>query len=141
MSFDLFISFDGECRTAVEFYATVFNSEVIGLMTYGQSPPSPDYIIPEEDKERVMYSCVPIFGCNVMFCDIPSGRPLTKGDNICPTLGTKDAEEIKHLFSALKEGGEVEMELQETFWSDLYGMVTDKYGITWQLSHDSGKAY
>lgn len=139
MSFDLFINFDGECREAVEFYAKTFKSEVQDLMTYSQMPPDPDYTIPEEDKNRVMYSCVPIFGCNVMFCDNPSGMQLIKGNNLSPTIGTKDIEEIKRLYSELSEGGEVGMELQKTFWSDLYGMVTDKYGIIWQLSHDSGK--
>ncbi len=133
-SFDLFINFNGECREAVAFYAKVFQSEVKDLMTYGQTPPGTDYVVPEADKERIMYSCVPFFGCNVMFCDNPSDMPLQKGNNISPTLGTDDKEEIKRLFKELSEGGQVFMELQKTFWSDLYGMVADKYGITWQLS-------
>lgn len=139
MSFDLFINFDGECREAVEFYAKVFKSEVLQMMTFSEMPPDPNYTVSEADKDRIMYSCVPIFGCNVMFCDNPSDMPLIKGNNISPTISTTDMEEIKRLFYALSESGEVGMELQQTFWSDLYGMVTDKYGIIWQISHDSGK--
>lgn len=141
MSFDLFINFDGECREAITFYAKVFQSEVQHLMTFSEMPPDPNYPISEADKNRVMYSCVPIFGCNVMFCDNPSGMPLIRGNNISPTLSTKSQEEIKRIFHALSENGEIGMELQKTFWSDLYGMVTDQYGIIWQISHDSGKAY
>lgn len=137
MSLELFINFDGECREAVDFYAKVFQSEVQGLMTYDQMPPEPDFTVPEEDKKRVMYSCVPICGSNVMFCDNPTGMPLMKGNNLSPTIVTKDMEEIRRLYGALLEGGEIGMELQKTFWSDLYGMVTDKYGILWQFSHES----
>ena len=135
MSFDLFINFDGNCREAAEFYAKVFQSEVQRLMTYSDAPPDPDYATPEADRNRIMYCQVPIFGHNVMFSDCPSGMEFIQGNNICPTLGTGDKDEIRRLFAALAEGGEEDMELQQTFWSELYGMVTDKYGVTWQLSY------
>ncbi len=134
-NFSLFINFDGECREAIKYYAKVFETEVQGLMTYGEMPPDPNYVMPEADKNRVLYSSIELFGCNVMFCDIPSGLPLVKGNNISPVLGTDDETELRRVFSALSEKGEVDMELQATFWSGLYGMVTDQYGITWQLSH------
>lgn len=138
MSFSLFINFDGECRQAVEFYAKVFKSEVMGLMGYDQMPPDPSYTIPEEDKSKVMYACVPICGCNVMFCDLPAEMPLVKGNNISPTISPDSMDEVRRIFNELKEGGTVDMELAKTFWSDLYGMVTDKFGVIWQISHDSG---
>jgi len=137
MAFDLFINFDGECREAAEFYARVFKSEIQGLMTYADAPPCPGYETSEADKSRVMYCCVPIAGCNVMLSDCPSGSDYVKGNNICPTIGLKDAVEIRRLFGELKEGGEEDMPLNKTFWSELFGMVTDKYGITWQLCHVS----
>ncbi len=138
-TFSLFINFDGNCREATEYYAKVFQSEVQGLMTYGQLPPNEDEPLSDEDKDRVLYSVVPIFGCNVMFCDVPSSMPLTKGDNLNPTLGTDDKEEIRRVFTELSEGGEVLMPLEKTFWSELYGMVQDKYGIIWQLSFDAAR--
>jgi len=134
-SFDLFINFDGNCREAVNFYAEVFHTKSEGLMTYGDAPPSEGYVTPEEDKDRILYCSLLIFGCNVMFCDCPPGNGFIKGNNICPTIGSDDKEEISRIFNALKQGGQVEMELQQTFWSDLYGMVADRYGIIWQLSH------
>lgn len=135
-SFSLFINFDGNCREAIEFYAKVFKSEVKGLMTYSQMPPDPNYPVPDADKDNVAYCSVPIFGCEVMFCDVPSSMPLTKGDNISPTLGTDDQAEIRRIFDELSQGGEVLMALEKTFWSDLYGMVQDKYGVIWQLSQE-----
>jgi PhnB protein len=108
-------------------------------MTYGQMPSDPNYAIADEDKEHVMYSVIPIFGCNIMFCDVPSDMPLTRGDNINPTLGSDDKEEIRRIFFELSEGGEILMSLEKTFWSELYGMVQDKFGIIWQLSYDDGE--
>lgn len=108
-------------------------------MTYGQMPPDPNYPVPDEDQDNVLYCNVPIFGCNVMFCDVPSNMPLTKGDNISPTLGTDDKDEIQRIFAELSQGGEVLMPLEKTFWSELYGMVQDKYGVIWQVSYDGGE--
>lgn len=143
MSFDVFFNFDGECKEAVEFYAKAFNSQIVDMMSYGDMPPNPDFIVPESHKTRIMYACVPIFGCNVMFSDMPDGMPLIKGNNISPTISSKDKDELTRVFHALAAGGEIGEELGKTFWSDMYGMVTDKFGIIWQISHDSdsGKTY
>ena len=137
VSFDLFMNFNGNCREAVDFYAKVFKSEVEGLMTYGDMPPDPSFIVPDSKRDLIMYACVPIYGSRVMFCDYINDEVIV-GNNICPTIGTGDADEIRRLYMELQAGGSVGTELQQTFWSDLYGMVTDKYGIIWQLSHEKG---
>ena len=139
MSLDLMINFDGDCRQAIEFYAKVFETEPQGTMTYGQAPHTAGYTVPEAAKERIMYSAMQIHGVTVMLMDYPPGMPLVKGDNISPTITSKDMEEIRRLFAALKTGGEVDMELQETFYSALTGAVTDQFGVGWQLVHDSGR--
>jgi PhnB protein len=138
-SLQLFINFNGECREAVEFYSKVFKSEAVNLMTYSQMPPDPNYAVSEADKNKIMYCSIQVFGCNVMFSDVPEGSRFIKGNNFNPTIVTEDMNELRRLFDELKEGGEVIMELQKTFWSDLYGMLTDKYGVIWGLSHDSGR--
>jgi PhnB protein len=132
-SFDVFFTFNGNCREAANFYAKVFKSEVSDFMTYGQAPPTDGYTVPEADKERIIYCCVPIYGCNVMLSDAPTDSPAIVGCNVSPTLGDDNPEEVRRIFNELKEGGEVAMDLAKTFWSDLYGMVTDKYGIVWQI--------
>ena len=133
MQLELFINFDGNCRDAVEFYAKVFKSEVGNLMTYGDVPPDPSYALSEADKDRIMYAGVPIGGITVMFMDMPSDSPLTVGDNINPTISIDDKDEVTRIFNELKEGGEVYMELQKTFYSEWYGMVKDKFGVIWHI--------
>jgi len=139
MTLEPFVSFNGNCREAVEFYSKVFKTEAPKFMTFRDAPPDDDMGLSEADKDLIMYTDLNIFGVQVMFSDTPPGMPFVAGNNISLTLITKDEDEIRRLFRELGEGGEVDMELQETFWSNLYGMVTDKFGISWQLSHDSGK--
>jgi PhnB protein len=131
MSLDVFLSFNGECRSALDFYAGVFGSRPGDVMTYGQNPEGG---AAEADKDRVLYAYLPVFGANVMFSDCPSDYDCVCGSNISLTLGTDDESEIKRVFGALADGGTVQMPLGSTFWSGLFGMVTDKFGITWQLS-------
>ena len=106
-------------------------------MTYGDGPQDGDMGLSDVDKGLVMYTDLNIFGVQVMFSDTPSGMPFIAGNNISLTLVTDDEAEIRRLFGELSEGGEVDMELQPTFWAHLYGMLTDKFGISWMLSHNS----
>ena len=135
MRIELFINFDGNCREAVEFYAKVFKSEVTNLMTYEQAPPVPGYTVPDADKNRVLYAGVPVGNMVVMFSDCASGSPFIAGNNICPTFSTDDKAEIERVYNDLKEGGEVYMELGKTFFSEMFAMVKDKFGVIWQISH------
>ena len=73
-----------------------------------------------------------------MFSDNFPGMPFIVGNNISLTIVSDNLDEIKSFFNQLKEGGNVGMELQETFWSKCYGNVTDKFGIQWQLSYGDG---
>ncbi|MCL2409786.1 MAG: VOC family protein [Oscillospiraceae bacterium] len=129
MTLDVFLNFDGDCREALDFYAEVFRVAVPdNIQTYEQGG------FGEGNEGRVLYASLPIFGSNVMFSDCPAGSDYVKGSNIALTLGSSDKSEIERIFNAFAEGGEVDMPLGQTFFSEFYGMVTDKFGITWQLS-------
>jgi len=134
MSVDIYLNFNGNCREAVEFYADVFGTEKPQIMTFGETPPSPDFQLPEEAKDLVMHTRLNIDGSNVMFSDVFPGMPFVAGNNITLALVNNNMDEIKSTFNKLKVGGTVDMELQETFWSKLYGQVTDKFGIIWQFN-------
>ena len=62
--------------------------------------------------------------------------PFTQGNNISPVVSLKKDADVSRAFDRLKAGGTVDMELQTTFWSPLYGMVTDRFGVSWQLMID-----
>lgn len=135
MAVDVFINFNGNCREAVEFYAEVFETEKPQIMSFGDTPPDPEFPIADEAKNLVAYTSLNINGSDVMFSDTFPGMPFTIGNNISLTISSKNMDEIKSLFNKLKEGGTVGMDLQETFWSKCYGSVTDKLGIGWQFNY------
>lgn len=139
MGVELYINFNGNCREAVEFYKEAFNTEEPKFMTFGEAPPNPDFVIPEEAKNLVMHTELTIAGSRVMFSDTFPGSPFTVGNNISVTVVSDDENFIRSSFEKLQEGGKVSMPLQETFWSKCYGNLEDKFGIGWQLSLDNNK--
>ncbi|WP_144529099.1 VOC family protein [Peribacillus simplex] len=137
MSVDAYLNFNGNCREAVEFYAEVFGTEQPNIMTFGETPPNPEFALPEEAKDLVMHTRLNINGSNVMFSDTFPGMPFIEGNNISLAYVGSDLDEIKSIFNKLSVGGTVGLELQETFWSKIYGQLTDKFGINWQFNFES----
>lgn len=137
MAIDVYLTFKGNCREAAEFYAEVFKTEKPEIMTFGESPQNPDYVLPEEAKDLVLHTRLNINGSNIMFSDTFPGSPFMEGNNISLAFVSKEEDVVKSAFNALKEGGRVSMELQETFWSKCYGSLRDKFGIEWQFSHET----
>ncbi|QAY66084.1 VOC family protein [Paenibacillus protaetiae] len=134
MPIDVYFNFNGNAREAIAFYADAFEAEAPAIIRFGDSPPNPDHPLPEEAKDLVMHANMKILGSTVMFSDVFPGMAFTVGSNITLSISTNDEEQLKRIFHKLKVGGEVNMELQETFWSKLYGQVTDPYGVLWQLN-------
>ena len=139
MAVEVYLIFNGNCREAVSFYEKAFNTSKPEIMTFGDSPQNPSYPLPEEAKELVMHTRLSIFGSTVMFSDTFPGNPFTVGNNVTLAVVSDDEAKMREAFDSLKDGGEVKMELQETFWSKCYGALTDKFGVEWQFSYEENK--
>jgi PhnB protein len=137
MAVQVYINFNGNCREALDFYAKTFGTEKPQIMLFGDTPSDSGFPLSEETRNLVMHASLTIEGTPVMFSDVPPGMSLATGNNISLIIGSKDMDRIKLMFNKLKENGTVGMELQETFWSKLYGFVTDKFGIGWQINYES----
>lgn len=135
LQFDIFINFDGNCMEALQFYANVFKVEPQGVMQFKDAPVNPDYPIAQEHMDKVMYASFAIGNNNIMLSDDIMGT-LVNGNTITLTLGSKDKEALTTIFHELAREGTILMPIQKTFWSDVYGIVQDKFGIRWQVSHD-----
>lgn len=138
MSVNVYMIFNGNCREAVEYYAEVFGTGTPEISRYGDMPPEPGYEMPEEMKDRVMHTSLDIHGSAVMFSDGMSDSPVPFGKNINVTVVDDDLDKLTEEFNRLGQDGKIQMEMQKTFWSSGYGMVEDKFGISWQFSHDDG---
>ncbi len=129
----LFINFQGNCREAVEFYSKIFNTKPEKTMTYGEFPPEPGMKLSEEDKNLIGYTALSIHDHPIMFSDSPPETKFTAGNNVSISLTYKDEKEMREVFGKLSEGGKILMDLQKTFWSELFGYFQDKYGVYWML--------
>ncbi len=134
MSIQAYINFRGNCREAVKFYAKVFGSPEPRIMAFGDMPPGSGPAPDPATRDLVMHAEVEFAGSKIMFSDVPPGMPCTAGDNITLMVQVKDPETLTRWFNELKVGGRVGMDLGPQFWAKLYGYVTDKFGIGWQLS-------
>jgi PhnB protein len=132
MKTDLHLVFPGKCTEAFTFYEKTFKSKVDFKMTYGEAPPGAP--VPEDAKDLVMHMSMPLGTMLLMGCDAPPsmGVPTMGGFHI--SVSDANADEVERIFDELKEGGSVQMPLGKTFWSPLFGMCTDKYGVEWMLS-------
>lgn len=140
MSVHAYVNFNGNCLDAVEFYRQVFGAEAHEIMLYGDAPHDPGFPVPDEHKHLVMHTVLNISGTIVMFSDLLPGQPLVQGNNISLVVMLRNPDEIRTIFNRLKDGGTVDMEPQETFFSKCFGSLTDKFGIIWQVMHDDSEA-
>lgn len=136
MAISPYIYLDGECAEAIPFYEKVLQAKNLGIQTYGELPDSPEPM-PEHLKNRVLHGALEMDGNKILFSDSMYGQPFTLGDQVTIAITTSELDRLKGIYEGLADGGKVLMELQSTFFSPLYGMVRDKYGITWQLSGEA----
>lgn len=129
-----YLVMNGNAKDAVAFYERALDGKVLGMMTFGEAPPDPNYQLPDEVKGRIMHAHMKVADTDLMFSDTFPGQEHQIGNQITLTLQTDSTEESAKLFEALAEGGTVTMPLQETFWSPAYGQLTDKFGISWQIT-------
>ena len=128
-----YISFNGKCEEAATFYAKVFNVEA-HIIRYKDAPKENGYEVKKETENLVMHAQLDLGSAVIMLCDTPPEYPVNDGSSIAMMAEFDDADGAKKVFDALKEGGEIHMELQETFWSKCFGSVTDKFGIDWNIT-------
>jgi PhnB protein len=133
MKTNLHLTFEnGKCTEAFGFYEKVFNTKSEFRMTYGEAPPGAP--CPEGAKDLVMHMSMPLGSILLMGADIPPTMPSAPFAAFEIALQVDDADEVKRLFAALSDGGSVMMPPTETFWSPMFCMLTDKYGVGWMVS-------
>jgi PhnB protein len=131
MKTDLHLVFSGKCREAFALYEKTFKSKVQFCMTYGETPEETP--VPPDAKDQVMHMAMPLGSVMLMGCDAPKGREATLG-GFQISVSDSNADEVERVFDELKTGGSVQMPLGKTFWSPLFGMCTDKFGVSWMVS-------
>lgn len=130
MNTNLHLGFTGNCDAAFAFYETVFGTKRQFSMKWKDAPPG---ACPEGAEDLVMHTSMPLGSITLMGADAPPGRGKPFG-GFDISIDMPDEAEVKRLFAALSEGGSVMMPPGPTFWTPLFSMCTDKFGVNWMLS-------
>ena len=128
-----YLYFEGCCEEAIEFYRKALGAELTMLMRYKDSPKPPrPGLVPPGAENKVMHSSSRIGETTVMASDgLCLGKPDFKGVSL--TLTASSDNEAEQLFTALNDGGQVQMPLTKTFFSSRFGMVADRFGVSWMI--------
>jgi PhnB protein len=130
MDVQAYLDFNGRCDEAINFYKKALGAEVQMLMRFKESPDQS--MCAPGSAEKVMHSALKIGDTMIMASDGRNGgTPEFKGISL--TLNAKDEPEAKRLFGALSDGGQVQLPLTKTFFASSFGMVADKFGVSWMV--------
>jgi len=128
-----YLFFEGRCEEALEFYRHALGAEVAMLMRYNESPepPQPGSLAPGSEN-KIMHASLRIGQTLLMLSDGRcAGKPNFQGFAL--SLGVPTEAEAERLFAGLADGGQVQMPLAKTFFSPRFGMVTDRFGVSWMV--------
>lgn len=139
-SVNVYLTFNGNCREAFDFYKSVFGGEYPYIGTFGEMPPSEEgKEISEEEKNKIMHVSLPISKETILMGSDTGGEWASQfkaGNNFSISINAESKEEADTLFAGLSEGGMVTMPMADTFWGAYFGMFTDKFGIGWMVNYD-----
>jgi PhnB protein len=125
------LHFQGNCIEAFRFYADTFGGRIEMAMTYGESPAASQ--TPEDFRDKIIHARVSLNGPMLMGCDAPAERyQKPQGFNVLALVA--DAADAERIFASLSQQGQVTMPIQQTFWSQRFGMCTDRFGIPWMVN-------
>ncbi|MCF6405226.1 VOC family protein [Chitinophaga filiformis] len=126
-----YLIFNGNCEEAFNFYKSVFGVEFQMISKFKDIP---GHECPVGDENKIMHVALPIGKDGDLLMGSDSGMgEVTIGNNFAISVSASSEEETKKFFNGLSEGGKITMPLASTFWSPLFGMLTDKYGVDWML--------
>ena len=129
-SFNPYLNFKDNARQAMEFYKSVFGGELT-VSTFGDMPmPGQD---PSENN-LVMHSELKAPNVHFMASDTPSHMEYKPQAGFGLSLSGEDEAELRALWDQLAEGGTVTMPLEKAPWGDVFGMLTDKFGVSWMVN-------
>ena len=138
MKVQAYVTFDGRCEEALEFYKKSLGAVVTSLMRWKDSQDK-DMRGPPGYEEKIMNASFRI-GETELMADDGMGDKRAEFKGMTLAIEVADDAEAKRVFTALGEGGSITMPLMKTFWTSSFGMLTDKFGVPWMVNVEASKA-
>jgi PhnB protein len=128
-----YLIFDGNCADALRFYERVLGGK-LKLLTFGEMPG--DHKPPAGSEKRIAHARLDLDDGVLMASDSMPGVHQYEGmKGFSVSLTYADAAQSKRIYDALAEGAkQVTMPFQKTFWSEGFGMLTDRFGTPWMVN-------
>jgi PhnB protein len=127
-----YLFFDGRCEEAINFYRDKLGADVTMLMRFKDAPEQEGGTTPPGNENKVMHASFRLGETSVMASDGRcQGHPDFKGFSLSLTASSGD--EAERMFSDLSDGGAVQMPLAKTFFSSHFGVVADRFGVSWMI--------
>ena len=134
MQIQPYLFFDSRCDEAIEFYRSALGAEVTMLMRFKDNPEAVECA--PETGDKVMHAAIRIGETTIFASDGRClGQPCFQGFSL--SLTVSDDQQAERLFAALADGGQVQMPLAKTFFSSSFGMVADRFGVSWMILVES----
>jgi PhnB protein len=134
---NVYLTFNGNCLGAFNFYKSVFGGEFPYISRYKDSPADVNHPIFPGEEDRIMHISLPISQETILMgCDTGGewASGIVQGNNFSLSITTDSRESADRLFNGLSAGGKVTMPIGKMFWGDYFGMFADQFGINWMVS-------
>lgn len=131
LTFNPYLTFDGNCEEAFNFYQSCFGGEITIIQRFGDAPTP----VADDYKKKIMHIELQAAPVHLMGSDGSPKHQVVQGNTVTFNLACASAEEQEEIFQKLAAGGKVSMPLEDTFWGSRFGMLTDKFGVHWMLNY------
>jgi PhnB protein len=133
MNMQPYLFFNGRCEEAIEFYKTAVGAELQMLMRHKDSPMPQAGQLPQGSEQKVMHAAFRVGDTVVMASDgMCDGKPVFNGFALSIALASE--VQARDVFAKLSDGGNVRMPVEKTFWSPAFGMLADRFGVSWMVT-------
>jgi PhnB protein len=133
MQVQAYLNFDGRCEEALEFYRKALGAEVVMQMRLKESPEQPaPGMVPPGSENKIMHAAFRLGDSTIMASDCHAGgKPNFQGFSL--SLQVKKEADVDRIVNALADGGKVQMPVAKTFFSPRFGVVSDRFGVSWMV--------
>ena len=132
MKINPYLIFNGDCKAAFTFYAQALQGRIDVMMTFGESPAREHF--PADLHNLIIHTCLSVDDQRIMGSDTTPDRPTDDMAGCSISLNVDSIAEAERVFAALSEDGNVQMPLEATFWAARFGMLVDRFGVSWMVN-------
>ena len=130
-----YLTFNGDCEQAFNFYAEVLGGQINAMMPHEGTPMAEH--VPASWRQKILHAQMQIGDSVLMGSDAPPDRYTTPHGFSVSLMLTDDAQ-AEHVFATLAQGGQIQLPLQPTFWASRFGMAVDRFGTPWMINCGDG---